>query len=337
MGRRSTRPCDNDDPMIGMRCVLTAFLVLIVSFAHLAGFQRIDVPADGVLPPLKGAVWYPCAEPTSDLKLGSFVLNVTKDCLVTGERLPLVVISHGRTGSHIGHRDTAEALASAGFVVVAINHPGDNALDKGRTDDFGVFIERPTDVKRVIDFALGPWRGSAHIDARRIGIFGFSRGDYTALVALGARLSSSKLAKLCEGGARQNCNRLRMEPVPELVHDPRIKAAVIADPFGGVLAADSFRDVHAPVQLWASERGGDGVKPQNVFAIASWLSEKPDFHSVPNSEHYDFIAPCPEELTKSAPEFCADGPGFDRVAFHQEFNAAVLALFRAHLMDTQTH
>jgi predicted dienelactone hydrolase len=28
---------------------------------------------------------------------------------------------------------------------------------------------------------------------------------------------------------------------------------------------------------------------------------------------------------------CADAPGFDRVAFHKEFNADVLAFFRAHL------
>ena len=323
--------------MMGMRCVLSAFLVLTFSLAHGAGFQRIDVPADGVLPPLKGAVWYPCAEPTSDLKLGPFVLNVTKDCAVTGERLPLVVISHGRTGSYIGHWDTAEALANAGFVVVAINHPGDNALDKGRTDDFGVFIERPTDVKRVIDFMLGPWRGAASLDAGRIGIFGFSRGGFTALVAIGAKLSSSKLGILCEGVNRPNCKGDGNESVPELVHSSRIKAAVIADPFGGVFAADSFRDVRAPVQLWASERGGDGVTPQNVSAVASWLPEKPDFHSVPNSQHYDFLAPCPDELTKSAPELCAEGPGFDRAAFHQEFNAAVLSFFKAHLMDAQAH
>ncbi len=106
--------------MIRIRFALAAIVGLAASLAHAAGFQRIEVPASGVLPLLKGAVWYPCAEPTSDLKLGPFVLSVTKDCPVTGEKLPLVVISHGRTGSYLGHRDTAEALANAGFVVVAV-------------------------------------------------------------------------------------------------------------------------------------------------------------------------------------------------------------------------
>ena len=128
------------------------------------------------------------------------------------------------------------------------------------------------------------------------------------------------------------CRQGGAEPL-QLVHDPRIKAAVVADPFGGVFAADSFKDVRAPVQLWASERGGDGVSPQNVAAIAGWLPEKPELHSVPNSRHFAFLAPCPEELTKSAPEICVDGPGFDRAGFHKEFNADVVAFFREHLAD----
>jgi len=31
------------------------------------------------------------------------------------------------------------------------------------------------------------------------------------------------------------------------------------------------------------------------------------------------------------PEICTDADGFDRVAFHADFNARVLAFFRQHL------
>jgi predicted dienelactone hydrolase len=54
-----------------------------------------------------------------------------------------------------GHRDTAEMLADGGFVVAAISHPGDNALDASRTDDLSVLIERPDDIRRLINFMLG--------------------------------------------------------------------------------------------------------------------------------------------------------------------------------------
>jgi len=53
---------------------------------------------------------------------------------VTGAKLPLVVSSHGRGGWFGLHHDTAEALADAGFVVAAINHPGDNGNDSSQSE-----------------------------------------------------------------------------------------------------------------------------------------------------------------------------------------------------------
>ena len=142
--------------MIRLSFILAVFLCFTTSLAHAAGFQFIEAPADGPLPALSGGVWYPCAQPTQEVKLGPFVMSVAKDCPVAGDKLPLVVISHGRGGTFVGHSDTAKTLADAGFVVIAINHPGDTALDKSRTNDFSVFVERPADIKRTIDFMLGP-------------------------------------------------------------------------------------------------------------------------------------------------------------------------------------
>ena len=258
-------------------------------------------------------------------------MTVTEDCPIEGGKLPLVVISHGRGGDFLGHHDTAEALADAGFVAVAINHPGDTASDKSRIDDPSVFVERPTDIKRTIDFMLGAWSDSARIDPSCIGFFGFSRGGYTGLVEIGAELSLGKALRLCEGNDSPTCDQVRKGTPPELVHDPRIKAAVIADPLGIFFTAESFRNVSVPVQLWGSERGGDFVTPENVRDIAGWLPVKPDFHVPPNSQHFDFLAPCSADLAKIAPAICVDADGFDRAAFHKEFNADVVAFFLKHL------
>jgi len=38
-------------------------------------------------------------------------------------------------------------------------------------------------------------------------------------------------------------------------------------------------------------------------------------------------------MAKSAPDICADDPGFDRAAFHRDFNAQVLAFFRRQLTE----
>ncbi|AYG59840.1 alpha/beta hydrolase family protein [Rhizobium jaguaris] len=321
--------------MTRLSFILAAFLCLAASLAHAAGFQFIEVPGSGPLQPLEGAVWYPCAQSANEVKLGPFIMSVAKDCPITGKRLPLVIISHGRGGAFFDHHDTAEILANAGFIVVAINHPGDNAMDKSRTDEFSVFVDRPADIRRAIDFVLGPWPDSASVDAARIGIFGFSRGGYTGLVAIGANPFFGKRLRLCEGKDSAPCDQVHKGELPELAHDPRIKAAVIADPLSIFFTEESFKKVTVPVQLWASEQGGGGVTPESVLGVANQLPSKPDFHVVPNSQHFAFLAPCPAELTKIAPEVCTDGPGFDRTAFHKEFDAEVLAFFRKYLASTQ--
>ncbi|HLX27222.1 MAG TPA: hypothetical protein VKV24_01895 [Casimicrobiaceae bacterium] len=55
---------------------------------------------------------------------------------------------------------------------------------------------------------------------------------------------------------------------------------------------------------------------------------KPDFRTVPNAQHFSFLPPCSDELARGAQDICTDPPGFDREAFHEEFNTQVLDFFR---------
>ena len=69
--------------------------------------------------------------------------------------MPIPILPAPFRGSFTGHHDTDEVLADAGFIVAAINHPGDTASDLSRSGDLSVFVERPTDIKRLIDFLIG--------------------------------------------------------------------------------------------------------------------------------------------------------------------------------------
>ena len=106
--------------------IATCVLCLSASLACAAGLQRIEVPAGGGGAAIAGAVWYPCARPVTEVALARLHVTASPDCPVTGNGLPLVVISHGYGGNLAGHHDTAETLADAGFVAVAINHPVDS-------------------------------------------------------------------------------------------------------------------------------------------------------------------------------------------------------------------
>ncbi len=317
---------------------LAAFaLCLTATISHAAGFRLIEVPPDADSPALSGAMWYPCSEPPGQIDLGPITLSGARDCPTRGDKLPLVVVSHGNLGAFFDHYDTAETLADAGFVVAAISHRGDNSPNFPDGADPSVMVERPADIKRLIDFMVGASPAASNIDPKRIGFFGFSAGGYTGLVLIGA--DPDWAAVLCRFSAvNRVCIRnlrkaFRAQP---LAPDLRIKAAVIVDPPGpGIwFTSDSFAAVKVPVQLWASETGGRGLPhiaatPESVAAIDRNLVEKHEYHVVPNAGHFAFLICGPS--IKAVPEFCKDAPGFDRVAFHKQFNADVLGFFRTQL------
>ena len=82
-----------------------------------------------------------------------------------------------------------------------------------------------------------------------------------------------------------------------------------------------------------SRRSRPGLR-EGVAAVDGSLPAKHEYHVVPNAGHFAFTMICPPALAKNNPEGCTDAPGFDRAAFHKEFNAAVLAFFRANLGGT---
>ncbi|TWB12502.1 putative dienelactone hydrolase [Rhizobium sp. ERR 1071] len=325
--------------MIRFSLALAAALFLVASSGYAAGLKFIRISGDTDNPAIDAAIWSPCATPPTEVKIGALAIPATPDCPIAGEELPLIIFSHGYGGWYLGHHDTAEALADAGFIVVAINHPHANHADMSRANGLGVLIERPADIKRIVDFMLGASPDAARIDPQRIGFYGFSQGGYTGLVVAGANPDFTKRPPRCSDPKAAGCPPAdhaqppRRQPLPQsLTHDPRIKAVVVADPLSIVFqTVDSVKDVRVPLQLWGSELGGGGgASPENVATLARLLPEKPDFRIVPNAVHLSFLTLCPEMHPSS--DACIDAPGFDRIAFHRQFNAAVVAFFRQHLV-----
>jgi predicted dienelactone hydrolase len=304
----------------------------MASPANAAGIQLLDSDSS-----LAGAIWYPCAAEPKVVPLGTlavaadFSLTGVKDCPVTGAKLPLVIFSHGRGAWFGAHHDTAEALADAGFVVAAINHPGDNGNDPSKADHLSVFASRPVDMVRLLDFMLHGWKDKAVIDPAEIGFFGFSKGGYTGLVLVGATPDFGRLASVCRE-TTGTCQQLHDgEAPPSPPHEARIRAAVIVDPVTGVFTPDNLAAIKIPLQFWRSELGGPGVGDGSGTArVARSLPGKADIHVVP-AGHFAFLAPCSQQLATAIPRICTDVPGFDRTAFHRDFNASVIRFFRAHL------
>jgi len=155
-------------------------------------------------------------------------------------------------------------------------------------------------------------------------------------VVIGGNPDFTAIGVLCQAGATTSkCADFREGRLPTAppVHDPRIRAAMLADPplFQGLFTRERLAGVTIPLLLWRSALGGDGVGPDDVDDLRQLLPGNPDYRVVPNSAHFSFAAPCPPEVAKAVPVLCTDPPGFDRTAFHAEFNAAAVAFFRTHL------
>ncbi|MDP1534506.1 MAG: dienelactone hydrolase, partial [Rubrivivax sp.] len=205
----------------------------------------------------------------------------------------MVVISHGKGGTRLGHHDTAAALAHAGFVVATFNHPGDSFGDETSSNKLEIFESRPAHVSRVITHMLDHWKDRQLIDMQSVGVFGFSRGGYTALALVGSvpsqAASESRFCGFWRAFVIPFCRQLRNNAgALKAQADSRVKSVVAVDPLN-LFDASSFSTVKAPVQLWAAELGGDGVELAHTQMIRDSLPQAPEFSVAKGAGHFAFL------------------------------------------------
>ena len=295
------------------------------------GFQQLAI-ADPGHPGIAAGVWYPTTAKPGFMLLGSGGQRVATNGPVDGDRLPLIVFSHGTAGSAVSHADTAIALAEKGFIVIAPTHPGDTFAAASDIEPW--LVNRTRHVQTTIDAALTSWKDRRHVDPERIGLFGFSAGATTALIALGGKADLRRIATECAVRPEFICKttsaqKYKDHPPTAWPVDSRIRAAVLAAPgLGFTFDATSLNGVRAPVQLWAGTADETVPPATNAGHLARLLGREAEVHMVPRADHFSFLMPCgflgPREL-------CKNPEGFDRASFHRQFNADVVRFFSSNL------
>ncbi|KAF7719664.1 Uncharacterized protein PECH_004163 [Penicillium ucsense] len=148
-------------------------------------------------------------------------LHLRVSAPVTGENLPLILLSHGQGPSNNlsslnGYAPIANFWASHGFVVIQPTHLGSRSLNLTIQDDPEApwFLEsRVADCKLILDElnqieTLFP-NIKGRLDRERIAVVGHSGGGHTASRLLGARGTNPSLKSF------------------ETAREPRIKAGVL--------------------------------------------------------------------------------------------------------------
>ena len=167
---------------------------------------------------------------------------------------PFVVYSHGNGGFRWVSTFLTEFLASKGFVVAAVDHTGNTALDEFTGQSLPqaqVAQVRPGDVTATIDAVLALSNDSSdplsgRVDADRIGVTGHSFGGYTTLAIA--------------GGAPG--------PDGDLPPDERVKALVALAPYTTLLNEDQLGSITVPLMVISGTL--DTTTPIDPHTEAVW-------------------------------------------------------------------
>jgi len=304
-----------------------------------AGFVTLTLkdPVEGG--PMPAIVVYPTKAEAGKTTLGPFTISATRGSAPAPGSYPLIVFSHGTGGSNLGHHDSLTALAQAGFVAAAVEHPRDNYRDDS---GFGTDLQvtgRPHHIVALIDGVLADPIVGPLIDRGRIGMAGHSAGGYTSLVIAGA-VPNFALAKAYREAVafdpyRQRSDAVkdpRRKPDLQIIADPRVRAIVLMAPaIGYAFDKAALENIRIPVRLY--RLSADEMLPQGWHGdrIAQLLPVSPEYVVLEGAGHFVFLAPCSWTLALTAKQICTDPPGIDRAAIHEKLNSEMIAFFRRSL------
>ncbi len=303
-------------------------------------------------------VWYPAAE--SAIEIPQTIGPSDKPLFEAGsatphasfapalEPFPLILLSHGTGSSAAQMAWLGTALARAGFIAAAVDHPGNSAQTGYTPAGSLLWWERAADLSDVLDGLLADAQIGPHIDRGRVGAAGFALGGYTAMELAGARTDISAFYDLCraqpanaacavpetvdmpgEGAGRtlkleqllasvRKSNGESLALSGESYRDPRIKAVfAIAPALGFTFTPESLRAIRLPAM--AVVGGADTLTPAASGADIVRADVRGARETVlPGVAHSTFLDTCTAAGKASLPQDCTDPAGVDRSAVHAQ-------------------
>lgn len=141
-------------------------------------------------------IWYPAQADSGQVTAYELIPGIRFESASAHEnspvldgRHPLIIWSHGRTGTRHNYSLLCEALASRGYIIVSSDHPGDGLFDwllGTNVDDVTNERQRQGDIRFCIDACVGQrtpltqWLAQS-IDTKKIAVGGHSYGGLSAL------------------------------------------------------------------------------------------------------------------------------------------------------------
>ena len=197
--------------MLTRMAVALSFLAAMPAFATVGEQHRLANQPSGVIrdaehrSDLRITIWYPAKAGAPERSINIpphqplfLVGKVAPDAPFADDaRHPVVLVSHGFGGSARMMGWFGIALAEKGYVVIAVDHPGNNGVDEPSAAGSVLWWNRADDLKVALAAVLADPQLAAHVDPARVGVAGFSIGGMTALIAGGARTDPARMVRFC--------------------------------------------------------------------------------------------------------------------------------------------
>lgn len=314
----------------GAAVAVTATIQTGLSRMVVAGSQPIPV-----------ALYYPSRSPAQNIAMGAFSPTVALDGALPERVKGLILISHCTGGSELGHHNLAQRLAEQGYLVAALQHPGDNWHDRSLTTSPTFFAERTRQLSLVLDALLADAQWAGKIPVGRIGAIGHSAGGGSVLALAGGVIRPTLLdahcARLPEDDAAF-CSMFggdsHVDAPDADAADRRIRAALLMTPVGVVFTPESLARIKLPLKIYAAQHDAVLANAHHADLLRAQLPQA-DFEMVENAGHFSFLAQANRVVAGELGDW-ADPAGFNRAAFLARLEQEVTDFFDTQLAPTPT-
>ncbi|MNO99545.1 Alpha/beta hydrolase family protein [compost metagenome] len=288
-------------------------------------------PLDGRA--MHALAFYPSRGPERISRIDGYRVDGNEGAPIAIGRYPLLMLSHGNTGTPLALHDLASALARRGFVVVAVTHPGDNAHDHSRLGTLSNLYGRPLQISAAITATLADPLLAPYISGDQVGMIGYSAGGETALILSGAQPDLERLRRYClerpldADACKTNGVLIADRADLSAEADPRIHALLLMAPLSLMFGRHALAQVKVPALIYSGDKDQLLAIDKNAQALARKLPVTPNYRLLAGAGHFVFMAPCDDEQREHMAALCNDPDGVDREGIHLSLQAEAAHFF----------
>ena len=306
--------------------------------AFVAGYQSTRI-TDANNRPIQLDIWFPAKGPAEAVhNYGISEGKIAAGAQISGQKLPIILLSHGSMGAAVNYSWIAEPLARHGYVVLGVSHFGESPAFGAATINpttVAKFGDRTRDFKVALDYLLAQPAWAGHVDPQRIGLLGHSAGGATVMMLAGGKIVGADIAAYCRTEAAKG-DKSCLYPAaamadpkqaPEALGRP-VRAIVAMDPaLGQGVSKASLAAVTAPALLIGSAQNDFLPFAAHAGRYMEQLPQDERLVLDAGEGHFVYVDTCGVPTQAMGVPLCTDRPGVDRAKVHERLIQAIVAFF----------